>query len=347
MKSAYFVEPRKMEVREFPKPEIENSTDAIVRVVRACVCGSDLWWYRGIGHREPGGVGHEAIGVVDSIGSEVIDLKVGDFVIVPFTHGCGKCKVCLEGYEGNCPNSKDAVNGFYQGEYYRAIFADNTLVKIPGKPSDYSEDMLANFTTLADVMPTGYHAAVNANVKNGDTVVVYGDGAVGLCAVIACKLLGATRIIAMSRHQDRQKLALEFGATDIIAERGAEAVAKIIELTNGLGADAALECVGMKESIESAFQSVRPGGHIGRVGIPHDVDYNEWVDKVLFWKNIHLGGGIASPTFHNRVLLPAVLSGAINPGKVFTKSYTLDEIQSAYADMDERKTIKSLLKISD
>ncbi len=348
MKSAYFVETGKMEVREFPKPRLENSTDAIIKIVRACVCGSDLWWYRGISKRAAGVVGHEAIGVIEEVGDDVHEMRPGDFVIVPFTHGCGKCPICLAGYEGNCPNATGSMNGGYQGEYYRAIYADAALVKIPGQPGDYSDAQLASFTTLADVMPTGYHAAFTANVKAGDTVVVFGDGAVGLCAVIACKLLGAKRIIAMSRHEDRAALAREFGATDVVAERGDEAVAKILELTDGFGADAALECVGMKDSIEAAFQSVRAGGSIGRVGIPHDVDYNKWIDPVIFRKNIHLAGGVASVVKHDKeILLDAVLTGKINPGKVFTKTFRLEEIQQAYEAMDKRTAIKSLLKISE
>lgn len=347
MKSAYFVEKNKMEVREFPKAQLVKETDAIIKIVRACVCGSDLWWFRGISERQPGPVGHEAIGLIEEVGTGVKNFKVGDFVIVPFTHGCGHCPICLASFEANCPNAKDGVNGGYQGEFYRAINADGALVKIPGQPSDYSDDHLASLTALADVMPTGFHAAKAADVHEGDTVVVFGDGAVGLCAVISAKLLGAKRIIAMSRHEDRAALARDFGATDIIAERGEEAIQKIMSLTNGYGADAALECVGTKQAIESAFQAVRAGGRVGRVGVPHDVDYNEWIDS-LFWKNIQLGGGVASVArWDKEILLEAVLSGEINPGRVFTAEFSLDEIQKAYEAMDQRTAIKSLLRISE
>ena len=347
MKAAYFVKPGKMEVREFESPTIEKTTDAIIRIVRACVCGSDLWWYRGISARPSSVVGHEAIGVIEEVGVDVKNFKTGDFVIVPFTHGCGTCKVCLAGFEANCPNATEGVNGGYQGEIYRAINADGALVKIPGQPSDYTVEQLASLTTLADVMPTGYHAAFSANVKEGDIVVVFGDGAVGLCAIIAAKLRGASQIIAMSRHEKNAALAREFGATAVLAERGKEAIEKLLELTGGVGVDAALECVGTKESIESAFQVVRAGGHIGRVGVPHDVDYNEWIDS-LFWKNITLGGGVASVTTHDKaLLLDKVLDGSINPGKVFTAEFSLDEIQAAYEAMDKRTAIKSLLKIGE
>lgn len=342
MKTATFVEPGKMEVREYDKPVIEKPTDAIIKIVRACVCGSDLWWYRGISKRPAGPVGHEAIGVIESVGSDVKDVKAGDFVVVPFTHGCGHCAACLAGFDGDCLNQEAGGNGGYQGEYLRFTNANWALVKIPGQPEDYSDDMLNNLLALADVMATGFHAASSAEVKKGDTVVVMGDGAVGLCGVISAKLLGATRIIAMSRHEDRQKLAKEFGATDIIAERGDEAVAKVMELT-GSGADAVLECVGTEQSVDTAVKVGRPGAVVGRVGVPQKAEMNT---NNLFWKNIGLRGGIASVTTDDKnILLDAVLNGEINPGKVFTQRFDLDHIQDAYEAMDKRTAIKSLLII--
>ncbi|WP_338232279.1 zinc-dependent alcohol dehydrogenase family protein [Companilactobacillus muriivasis] len=343
MRAATFVEPGKMEVREYAKPTIQKPTDAIIKIVRACVCGSDLWWYRGISKRESGStVGHEAIGIVESVGSDVKDIKVGDFVIAPFTHGCGHCAACLAGFDGDCLNKEAGGNGGYQGEYLRFINANWALVKIPGQPEDYSDDMLNNFLALADVMATGFHAAKSAEVKKGDTVVVMGDGAVGLSGVLSAKLLGATRIIAMSRHEDRQKLAKEFGATDIIAERGDEAVEKVMELTK-TGADAVLECVGTEQSVDTAVKVGRPGAIVGRVGVPQKPEMNT---NNLFWKNISLRGGIASVTTDDKnVLLDAVLNGEINPGKVFTKRFDLDHIQDAYEAMDKRTAIKSLLII--
>lgn len=343
MRAATFIEPGKMEVRDYPMPTIQKPTDAIIKIVRACVCGSDLWWYRGISKREAGStVGHEAIGIVESVGSEVTDVKVGDFVIAPFTHGCGHCAACLAGFDGDCLNKEAGGNGGYQGEYLRFINANWALVKIPGQPEDYSDEMLNNFLALADVMATGFHAAKSAEVKKDDTVVVMGDGAVGLSGVLSAKLLGAKRIIAMSRHEDRQKLAKEFGATDIIAERGDEAVEKVMELTK-TGADAVLECVGTEQSVDTAVKVGRPGAIVGRVGVPQKAEMNT---NNLFWKNIGLRGGIASVTTDDKeILLDAVLSGKINPEKSFTKRFDLDHIQDAYEAMDKRTAIKSLLII--
>lgn len=346
MRAATFIEPGKMEVRDYDMPKIQKPTDAIIKIVRACVCGSDLWWYRGISKREKGStVGHEAIGIVQEVGSEVKDVKVGDFVIAPFTHGCGHCAACLAGFDGDCMNKEAGGNGGYQGEYLRFINANWALVKISGQPEDYSDEMLNSFLALADVMATGYHAAASAEVKEGDTVVVLGDGGVGLSGVISAKLRGAKRIIAMSRHEDRQKLAKEFGATDIIAERGDEAVEKVMGLTDGNGADAVLECVGTEQSVDTAVKVGRPGAIVGRVGVPQKAEMNT---NNLFWKNIGLRGGVASVTTDDKnVLLDAVLKGKINPGKIFTKRFTLDQIQDAYEAMDKRTAIKSLIIVSD
>lgn len=343
MKAAAFIEPGKVEIHEVPKPSVSKPNEAVIRIVRACVCGSDLWWYRGLAPREKDSlVGHEAIGIVEEVGSEVTNVAVGDFVIAPFTHGCGHCAACLAGFDGNCLNAP--AGGYaYQAEYLLFNNADWALVKVPGDPKSFSDEMLNSLLSLADVMATGYHAAVSAEVKTGDTVVVMGDGAVGLCGIIGAKLLGAKRIIAMSRHADRQKLATEFGATDIIAERGDEAVARVMELTDG-GADAVLECVGTEQSVDTAVKVGRPGAVVGRVGVPQKSDMNT---NNLFWRNIGLRGGIASVTTYDKsVLLNAVLSGKIEPGKVFTQSFALDDIQSAYEAMDQRTAIKSLVKVS-
>lgn len=346
MKTAVFEEPGKIGVHELDKPVVKNETDAVLKIVRACVCGSDLWWYRGLTNRDHNTpVGHEAIGVVESVGSEVTSVKPGDFVIAPFTHGCGHCAACLAGFDGDCLNRTDSEVVGYQGEYLRFKNAQWALVKVPGQPSDYTDDQLNDLLALADVMATGYHAAHMAEVKPDDTVVVMGDGAVGLCGVIAAKLHGATRIIAMSRHEDRQELAREFGATDIVAERGDEAVAKVMALTDGAGADAVLECVGTEQSVETAVKVGRPGAVVGRVGVPQKSDMNT---NQLFWRNIGLRGGIAAVTTYDRkVLLDAVLKGEIHPGKVFTKRFTLDDIQPAYEAMDHREAIKSLIIVSE
>lgn len=346
MKVATFIEPGKMTVTEAPKPKLQKDTDAIIKIVRACVCGSDLWWFRGISQREKGSfAGHEAIGIVQEVGAAVTDVKAGDFVIVPFTHGCGHCAACRAGFDGNCTNQEPGGNAGYQGEYLRYTNANWALVKIPGQPSNYSDEQLNSLLSLADVMATGYHAAKTAEVKAGDTVVVMGDGAVGLCAVIGAKLLGAGRIIAMSRHADRQALAKEFGATDIVAERGDEGVARVLDLTEGNGADAVLECVGTDLSVDTATKICRPGAIIGRVGVPHN---SEIATNALFWKNIGLRGGIASVTTYDReILLEAVLNGDIHPGRVFTKRFGLDDIQAAYEAMDKREAVKSLIVISE
>src|SRR5699024_4652027 len=300
MKVATFIEPGKMTVTEAPVPEIQKDTDVIIKIVRACVCGSDLWWFRGISKRESNSyTGPEAIGIVETVGNAVTSVKAGDFVIVPFTHGCGKCAACRAGFDGNCTNMEPGGNAGYQGEYLRFTNADWALIKIPGQPSDYSDDVLNSLLTLADVMATGYHAAKTAEVKAGDTVVM-GDGAVGLCGVIGAKLLGATRIIAMSRHADRQALAKEFGATDIVAKRDDEAVEKVMVLTNGDGSEAVLECAGTEQSVEIVVNVCRLCAVIGRVGVPQKAEMNS---NAFFWKNIGLRGGVASVTTYDKELL--------------------------------------------
>lgn len=249
MKSAVYTKAGQVGLAEIDRPQIEAPDDAIIRIVRTCVCGSDLWSYRNPeieeGHRNSG---HEAIGIVEEVGDDVTTVKAGDFVIAPFTHGCGECDACRAGYDGTCDRhiGTNWSNGV-QAEYIRFHFANWALVKIPGQPSDYTEGMLKSLLTLADVMPTGYHAARVANVQKGDKVVVIGDGAVGQCAVIAAKMRGASQIVLMSRHQDRQQMALESGATAVVAERGEEGIAKVREILGG-GADAALECVGTEEA---------------------------------------------------------------------------------------------------
>ncbi|MCI2961465.1 alcohol dehydrogenase catalytic domain-containing protein [Pediococcus pentosaceus] len=346
MKAAVFIEPGKVEVKEVPKPQIDGDNQAIIRIVRASVCGSDLWWYRGISERQTDTfIGHEAIGVVEETSADVDNIQVGDFVVVPFTHGCGHCVACLNGFEGDCLNQKPGNNGGYQAEYMKYEPANSGLVKIPGKPEDYTDAQLASFQTLSDVMATGYHAAQNAEVKPGSTVAVIGDGAVGLCGVIGAKLLGASKIILLSHHEDRAELGKAFGATDIVDTRGDEAIQDVLKLTKeNAGADAILECVGATSAIEQAGQIARPGAVIGRVGVPQ----SEPKSNQLFWKNVGLRGGIASVTKPDKeVLLQAVLDGEINPGQVFTKSFDLDHIEDAYEAMSNRQVIKALLVVSD
>lgn len=342
MKKARLVKPGKVEVIEADKPTLQAADDVIIKVVRASVCGSDLWNFRGIDQPHSDNSGHEAIGVVTEIGDEITTVKPGDFVIAPFTHGCGHCAACLAGYESGCLNHRDNFSSDNQAEYIRYQHAQWSLVKIPGKPEDYTDGMLASFQALSDVMPTGYHAARTADVKRGDTVVVVGDGAVGLCGVISAKLRGAKRIIIMSRHADRQALAKEFGATDVVEERGDEGVAQVMKLTNNEGADAVLECVGSNLAMDTALKVGRPGSKVGRVGVPHDEKFDM---GSLFGRNIQVAGGPASVTTYDKnLLLQKVLEGQINPGLVFTQTFSIDDIQSAYDAMDQRKAIKSLLK---
>ncbi|MCS8571198.1 Zn-dependent alcohol dehydrogenase [Pediococcus pentosaceus] len=346
MKAAVFIELGKVEVKEVPKPQIDGDNQAIIRIVRASVCGSDLWWYRGISECQTGTfIGHEAIGVVEETSADIDNIQVGDFVVVPFTHGCGHCVACLNGFEGDCLNRKSGDNGGYQAEYMKYEPANSGLVKIPGKPEDYTDAQLASFQTLSDVMATGYHAAQSAEVKPGSTVAVIGDGAVGLCGVIGAKLLGASKIILLSHHEDRAELGKAFGATDIVDTRGDEAIQDVLKLTKeNAGADAILECVGATSAIEQAGQIARPGAVIGRIGVPQ----SEPKSNQLFWKNVGLRGGIASVTKPDKeVLLQAVLDGEINPGQVFTKSFDLDHIEDAYEAMSNRQVIKALLVISD
>ena len=344
MKTTVFEKPGKVDLKDFPMPDIQEPKNAIVKILRACVCGSDLWWFRGLDKRETGTtVGHEAIGIVQSVGDGVTHVQPGDFVILPFTHGCGHCAACKAGFEGNCLNAKGHGSSGFQGEYVRYTEADWSLVKIPGQPVDYTDEQLNDLLALSDVMATGYHAAASAEVHPGDTVVVMGDGAVGLCGVIAAKLMAATHIIAMSRHADRQAMAREFGATDIVEERGDEAVAKVLAMTDG-GADAVLECVGTALSVDTAIKVARPGAIVGRVGVPQEATN---ANATPFWTNVGLRGGIASVTTYDRtVLLDAVLQGKIHPGRVFTQRFDLADVQSAYEAMDKREAIKSLLIVS-
>ena len=346
MKSAMFMKKGLVEVQDVDKPTVKNPDDVVIKVLRACVCGSDLWAYRGLDDKPANSInsGHEAIGIVEEVGADITTVKPGDFVIAPFTHGCGHCPACLAGFDGVCQDYSDNFSNGTQAEYYLAQHAQWSLVKVPGKPEDYSEAMLKSFLTLADVMATGYHAARVADVKPGDTVVVMGDGAVGLSAIIAAKLRGAKRIISTSRHDDRRELAAEFGATDNVAERGDEAVEKILAMTNG-GADAVLECVGTAQSTDTAMKVGRPGAIVGRVGLPHDATMDM---ATPFYRNTAVAGGPASVTTYDKdLLLKAVLDGKINPGKVFTKTFTLDEINDAYQAMADRQVIKSYVKVSD
>lgn len=346
MKSTVFEKAGLVDVQEVSKPTIQNADDVIIRIVRTCVCGSDLWSYANGDNKDVHSIndGHEALGIVEEIGDEITTVKPGDFVIAPFTHGCGECDACLAGFDGTCDRHLGGTNwskGF-QAEYIRFTYGDWALIKIPGQPNDYTEGMLKSLLTLADVMPTGYHAARCANVQKGDKVVVIGDGAVGQCAVIAAKMRGASQIVLMSRHEDRQQMALQSGATAIVAERGEVGIAKVREILGG-GADAALECVGTQSAIDQALGVLHNGGRVGYVGVPH---YNDRPLGSTFAQNIAVAGGSASVTTYDKAfLLKAVLDGNINPGRVFTQTYLLDDINQAYQDMQNRQTIKAMVVV--
>ncbi len=340
--------PRDIRVEDVPDPQVLRPTDAVVRVVAACVCGSDLWPYRGVTETSaPRRIGHELVGVVEDVGSEVTTVRTGDFVIAPFALSDGTCVHCRNGVHTSCEHGawwgdvdRDGllVDGG-QGEAVRVAMADGTLVATPAMPD---ESMIASLLALSDVMGTGHHAARSAGVGPGATVVVVGDGAVGQCAVIAARRLGAERVIAMSRHADRQELAHALGATDVVAERGEEGVAKVKELLGGIGADAVLECVGTKESMLQAIDAARPGGRVGYVGVP--AGGAELPIRKLFSSNVSVGGGVAPVRGYLPELLADVLAGRIDPGRVFDLVLPLEEAPKAYAAMDERRSIKTMLR---
>ncbi len=340
--------PRDIRVEEFPDPTIRRPTDAVVRVVASCVCGSDLWPYRGVTDTSsPSRIGHEFVGIVEDTGSEVRSLAPGDFVIAPFAISDGTCVHCRHGVHTSCAHGAwwggEDEHGLPvdagQGERVRVPLADGTLVATPDQPA---EALVPGLLTLSDVMATGHHAAVSAGVGAATTVVVVGDGAVGLCAVLAARRLGAERIVAMSRHADRQDVARAFGASDIVAERGAEGVARVHDLLDGIGADAVLECVGTKESMQQAIDATRPGGRVGYVGVP--AGGAELPIRQLFGSNVSVGGGVAPVRAYLDDLLPDVLDGTIDPGRVFDLELPLAEVAQAYAAMDERRSIKTLLR---
>lgn len=347
MRSTVIHSPADIRVEDLPDPVVEKPTDAVVRIVRTCICGSDLWPYRGVEPtKAPHPIGHEFIGVVEDTGADVGTIKKGAFVIAPFSDSDGSCAHCANGIYTSCERggfwggvSRTGEHlGGAQSQYIRVPFADGTLVALDEQPD---EDQLPDLLTLADVLGTGHHAAVMAQVRPGATVVVVGDGAVGLCAVLAAKRLGAGRIVAMSRHPDRQAIARAFGATDIVADRGKDGVAAVKELFGGIGADCALECVGAKESMAQALGVLRPGGHLGYVGVP--AGQPELPAGLIFGKNLRVAGGVAPVRAYIPDLLADVLSGAIRPGRVFDRTLPLEDAAAGYAAMDRREAVKVLL----
>ncbi len=337
MRGAVLYGPRDVRFEERETPKIVKPTDAIIRISATCVCGSDLWPYRGIQPiAQPTPMGHEYCGIVEEVGSAVTSIKPGQFVIGSFFASDNSCPNCQIGYQSSCQHAEFV--GTAQAPLLRVPLADGTLVTTPDVPSG---EMVPSLLALSDVMGTGWFAADAANVKPGSTVVVVGDGAVGLLGVLSAKQMGAERIIAMSRHQSRQKLAREFGATDIVTERGEEGMARIKELTGGIGADSVLECVGTQESMMQAISSARKGGYVGYVGVPHGVELD---GEKLFYAHVHLHGGPAPVRRYLPDLIKLVWNKKINPGKVFDLTLPLDQVAEGYRAMDERRAIKALLR---
>jgi threonine dehydrogenase-like Zn-dependent dehydrogenase len=330
-------------VQDVPDARLMQSTDAVVRVTRSCICGSDLWPYKSMAASETGTrMGHEFIGVVEEVGPEVTTVKAGDVVVAPFVYSDGTCEFCREGLQTSCLNggfwgTPDVDGG--QGEAVRVPHADGTLFVLP---VDADDALMPSLLTLSDVFATGHHAALGAQAGPGGTVAVVGDGAVGLCGVMAAKRLGAERIIILGRHQDRTDLAREFGATDVVPERGKEGIAKVRELTNGLGVHSVLECVGLEDSFLTAVKIARPGGAIGRVGVPQTPAIPG--NRDTFLKNITVSGGIAPARAYVEELLPDVLEGRLEPGRVFDTTIGLEEVPAGYKAMDDRESIKVLVK---
>jgi threonine dehydrogenase-like Zn-dependent dehydrogenase len=330
-------------IENVPDASLIKPTDAVVRVTRACICGSDLWPYKSMEPSDAGVVmGHEAIGVVEEVGSDVRTVKRGDFVVMPFAWSDGTCDFCREGLHTSCVHG-----GFFgtvevagaQAEAVRVPLADGTLYVLPVGRDDA---LMPSLLTLSDVMGTGHHAAVTARVSPGKTVAVIGDGAVGLCGVIAARRLGAEQIIILGRHADRIALAREFGATDVVSERGDEAVERVRELTGGFGVHSVLECVGLEQSTLTAISIARPGGAVGRVGVPQDETMP--ASQPAFYNNVTVSGGPAPVRAYIEELLPDVLEGRIKPGRVFDRVVGLDEVPEGYRAMNEREAIKVMVK---
>jgi alcohol dehydrogenase len=345
MRAAIYRGPGEITIEDVPRPTIESPTDAIVRVTHTAICGSDLWFYRGESDREIGSrVGHEPMGIVENVGEDVRSVEPGDRVFAPFVISCGRCEFCRKGLYTSCVNgdSWGEENGGGQGEYVRATEADGTLVRVPDRHAD-DEDTLRSILPLTDVMGTGHHAAVSAGVSEGDTCIVVGDGAVGLCGVLAARRLGAERIVAMGHHEDRLELAAQFGATETIAARGEEAIERAQELTHG-GANHVLECVGAASAMNTAIDICRPGGTVGYVGVPHGVEENGLDVFGLFRENKTLRGGVAPVRAYAEDLLADVLQGTLDPSPIFTKTVDLDGVPEGYRAMDQRNAIKVLVK---
>jgi threonine dehydrogenase-like Zn-dependent dehydrogenase len=330
-------------VEDVPDPSMVDPADAIVRVTSACICGSDLWPYADLERSETGRpMGHEAIGLVEDVGADVRTTKPGDLVVMPFAFSDGTCAFCREGLHTACVHGgffDGLETGAAQAEAVRVPQADGTLYALPVGEDDA---LMPSLLTLSDVLGTGHHAAVVAGINPGNSVAVVGDGAVGLCGVIAAKRMGAEQIIIMGRRADRLALAREFGATDAVTERGDAAVERVLELTGGFGAHAVLECVGTAQATETSVAIARPGGGVGRVGVPHYPAVP--LAQPMFFKNVKVGGGPAPVRAYIDELLPDILEGTIEPGRVFDRTVGLDGVPDGYRAMADRESIKVLVK---
>ncbi|WP_448619084.1 zinc-dependent alcohol dehydrogenase family protein [Geodermatophilus sp. URMC 65] len=340
MRGAVLHAPGDVRVEERPDPGIEQPTDAVIRLAATCVCGSDLWPYRGIEAVDgPAPMGHEYVGIVEEVGGEVTTVRPGQFVVGSFFASDNTCEICRAGYQTHCVNRQPGAPTGAQAQYARIPLADGTLVATPDLPSD---DLVPGLLAASDVLGTGWFAAVAAEAGPGKTVAVVGDGAVGLLGVLAAKQLGAERVIAMSRHEPRQRLAREFGATDVVVERGDEGVARLKDLTGGLGAHSVIEAVGTQESMMQAIRATRPGGHVGYVGVSHDVSLP---GEELFFSGVHLHGGPAPVRRFLPELIDLICTRAIDPGRVFDLELPLEQAAEGYRAMDERRAIKTLLTV--
>jgi threonine dehydrogenase-like Zn-dependent dehydrogenase len=340
MRGAVLHAPGDIRVEDRPDPRIEKPSDAIIRLAATCVCGSDLWPYRGIEDVSgPAPMGHEYVGIVEEVGSDVRNVKPGQFVVGSFFASDNTCEICRAGYQSRCVHAELVGAIGTQAEYARIPLADGTLVATPELPSD---DLVPSLLAASDVLGTGWFGAVAADVQPGKTVAVVGDGAVGLLGVLAAKQLGAERIVVFSRHESRQQLAREFGATDIVTTRGDEGVAEIKELTNGLGAHSVIEAVGTQEAMMQAIRATRPGGHVGYVGVSHDVSLP---GDELFFSGVHLHGGPAPVRRFLPELIELICNRTIDPGRVFDLTLPLDQAAEGYRAMDERRAIKTLLTV--
>ena len=337
MRGVIMYAPGDVRVEDREQPTIVEPTDAVIRLSASCICGSDLWPYRGAEPVDRTPMGHEYVGVVTEIGDEVKDVRVGDFVVGSFFASDNTCEICRAGYQTHCVHRQPGAPTGAQSEYARIPLADGTLVATPAQPEP---DLIPSLLAASDVLGTGWFAAVAAEVGPGKTVAVVGDGAVGLLGILAARELGAERIIAMSRHADRQALAREFGATDLVEERGDAGVAKIRELTGGLGAHSVIEAVGTQESMMQAIRATRAGGHVGYVGVAHDVSLD---GQELFFSGVHLHGGPAPVRRFLPELIQLIWDRRIDPGKVFDLSLPLEEAAEGYRAMDERRAVKVLL----